>query len=764
MDGDISSITSTPSKNNDKLLLHEIDEFLTKVEAYESPETRCKRDETLCPENVIKATGSYIAQQLESKHDENKIVLPSGRRVSSNVLDKYIYLVKNKDKQTDKVSQKSDDVTESSNNNSNPIQQIKQDNKSPSIRKLNFSEIKEANPTSTPKKYPHCSKHDSFKPSSNKIYDRASKVLEDYKAQSYNNNTPSSLTDTNEYLSEKGDFKLPQMRPFMNIKDKMTALQMDSMDTDLLSLSELWGEKGERLERAESLKLEEERLKREHCEVMIQQLQRKILEQQEKLAVAIKVDRGKDIAINKLREAWLKLTHSLDRAEERHRAALEKMVKEVDNFKMVADEAQKKTRHFEAELYKALDLAHDYQDKCKQLTTEKKELQDSTEKSLADKEEVLRSKEKEIEVLKENYETFMRLNKQSTDCVKNLEEALEKEKSEHDSTKSKTDELSRKMQSCQEEMLLVSQEKDILKEKVNEERSRCNLLERQLCDMQNKNSDLLKKCESLENDVKTLRKHLELQKNELKGHYQQQLEDAVLSKLKEFQVQLDLAQREMEGEARSKENAIVDTYNNQIAHIEEQHRLEVSVLEEKQKEEIKLYRLQLAQASEKIGLLENKLETYRHRRGQIASQLHSVMEAQWRQALQILTNGQAASQPASQPMSQHANQPPAMLDSNLANHGGSVGFSSLDLSRPNSVVAGGSRRAHRHADPLSDHELQQYVNLLLSKPVGSDLNLDTEVEELKSGPLHEPPTSDRADRKERSAKRSLNPNKPPWKA
>lgn len=85
-----------------------------------------------------------------------------------------------------------------------------------------------------------------------------------------------------------------------------------------------------------------------------------------------------------------------------------------------------KTSHFEAELYKALDLAHDYQEKCKQLTNEKKELQDSSEKSLAEKDEVLKSREKEIEVLKDNYETFMRLNKQSTDCVKNLEDALEK--------------------------------------------------------------------------------------------------------------------------------------------------------------------------------------------------------------------------------------------------------------------------------------------------------------------------------------------------
>lgn len=74
---------------------------------------------------------------------------------------------------------------------------------------------------------------------------------------------------------------------------------------------------------------------------MIQQLQKKILEQQEKLAVALKVDRAKDAAIAKLRDAWIKITSSLDKAEERHRSALDKMVREVENFKMVADDAQK---------------------------------------------------------------------------------------------------------------------------------------------------------------------------------------------------------------------------------------------------------------------------------------------------------------------------------------------------------------------------------------------------------------------------------------
>ena len=70
--------------------------------------------------------------------------------------------------------------------------------------------------------------------------------------------------------------------------------------------------------------------------------------------------------------------------------------------------------------------------------------------------------------------------------------------------------------------------------------------------------------------MQTLRKHLELQKTELKGHYQKQLEDAVLCKLQEFQQQLDVAERDMQADARAKESALLDSYNKQLARIQDQ--------------------------------------------------------------------------------------------------------------------------------------------------------------------------------------------------
>ena len=74
----------------------------------------------------------------------------------------------------------------------------------------------------------------------------------------------------------------------------------------------------------------------------------------------------------------------------------------------------------------------------------------------------------------------------------------------------------------------------------------------------------------MEIEAKTLRKHLELQKTELKGHYQKQLEEAVLCKLREFQQQLDAAEGDMQADTRAKEAALHDAYHKQLARIHDQ--------------------------------------------------------------------------------------------------------------------------------------------------------------------------------------------------
>lgn len=162
-----------------------------------------------------------------------------------------------------------------------------------------------------------------------------------------------------------------------------------------------------------------------------------------------------------------------------------------------------------------MDLAHDYQDKCKQLAKDNERLQENMEKVSSMKDEVIKSKDAEIESLRDNYNTVLRLNKQSTEYVKNLESNLEKvslhslhifeiipfllhtsptstirifkfqESIEHQNTRSKLIEFNRKTELIQEETTLLIQEKNVLKDKINEERSRNSMLEKQLAEKQN---------------------------------------------------------------------------------------------------------------------------------------------------------------------------------------------------------------------------------------------------------------------------------------
>lgn len=76
--------------------------------------------------------------------------------------------------------------------------------------------------------------------------------------------------------------------------------QMSQVDNNLISLSEIWGKSGQATTIAASSQsnLKEEQLRRQHLEKTVRQLQARLLEYQQRLSVAVEVDRTKDNALN----------------------------------------------------------------------------------------------------------------------------------------------------------------------------------------------------------------------------------------------------------------------------------------------------------------------------------------------------------------------------------------------------------------------------------------------------------------------------------
>jgi hypothetical protein len=61
------------------------------------------------------------------------------------------------------------------------------------------------------------------------------------------------------------------------------------------------------------------------------------------------------------------------------------------------------------------------------------------------------------------------------------------------------------------------------------------------------------------------------------------------------------------------------------------------LIEEKHKEEKKLFEIKAAQATQKATILEAQLNNYQKSKNQLVEQLHSMLQKQWQQALLIIS-------------------------------------------------------------------------------------------------------------------------------
>lgn len=397
----------------------------------------------------------------------------------------------------------------------------------------------------------------------------------------------------------------------------------------LLSLAELWSDgEGPDVKSTGDTKLlqkyEEERCRRQHCEQLVQALQTKLLESQQKLAVAVRVDSDKDAAISKLQGAWNSLAdHWRSLEEQRHYLA-----KQLQDTKL-SSESQLKQMHekierYETELSKALDLAHGY-----------KEQSESAEHSHNLQMEQLATKAHELE-------RRLASATQSQAEAEEREEALQRQINEDHikltQLQQAMDEATKALSSQEADVAVLAEEKQALQTRLKEEKSRLDMQQQSRDKMRSELEETKARERTLQSELKKCSEQLETMKTELHDFYQAQLERVVRDKLKEFQSQLDAAESTLQRELESRERSVAQLAARQLQHVTEKHKLEVSLLEQKHAEELRLMQLQLAKATRQIKDLESRLAAYEKRSSTLAERLHGVMENQWREALNIISS------------------------------------------------------------------------------------------------------------------------------
>lgn len=141
-------------------------------------------------------------------------------------------------------------------------------------------------------------------------------------------------------------------------------------DNKLISLSELWGKNSftgtvldnnnspHRLLSSPSV-LKEEQLRRQHLEKTVHTLQSQLLEYQQRISVAIEVDRSKDAALNGAEQTVKTLNYEVQQLRDR-----------IHLLEADRGEAHSKIDNLQHELAQAVSLATKFQEKNEKLETE----------------------------------------------------------------------------------------------------------------------------------------------------------------------------------------------------------------------------------------------------------------------------------------------------------------------------------------------------------------------------------------------------------
>ncbi|CAO1416368.1 unnamed protein product [Diamesa tonsa] len=345
----------------------------------------------------------------------------------------------------------------------------------------------------------------------------------------------------------------------------------------------------------EDLNLQEERLKRQHCEQLIGILQQKILQYQQKLTVLSKQERDKDDVICRL-----KGNIGLDEENKELKEKLATVEQEISNTIHLLRKFQSKNEILEL--------------KIENLTSTTTEMRNISKKQIQDLQIRLSNSGKmELDLTKE-IESLKASLKMSQENV--LKEKISKANLERDNVALKS------------QIKTMKEDKNQCLERHDLEKTTIEMKQKKIFNnLMNEFNDKERK----------MLKELDLQRNALKNYYQTQLESALEEKVTDIQEQLNHFQEELKLESEKREKQLSERAIKQMELIISKNEEEIDLTIRKCAEEKDLYKCQLLNASKTIEALESKLNDYQIRRSDIAQTLHGVMETQWKKTLEILT-------------------------------------------------------------------------------------------------------------------------------
>lgn len=201
------------------------------------------------------------------------------------------------------------------------------------------------------------------------------------------------------------------------------------------------------------------------------------MEQQEKVAVALRVDNEKNELIGQFHNAWSKLKQRVYVLESEYNALQTNFKHVTEKHQLEITEFQSQIKRSEGELSKALDLAAGYKEKNDAAMKERVELLKTHADELETYKSFVQEAENRYEQLKLEYSKLSDRNQQTEEVLKNLQQELGKERLKGGEVRNEMDVIHKALDTCEAELIVLRQEKENLQLKLKEENNRNAILE-----------------------------------------------------------------------------------------------------------------------------------------------------------------------------------------------------------------------------------------------------------------------------------------------
>lgn len=202
-----------------------------------------------------------------------------------------------------------------------------------------------------------------------------------------------------------------------------------------------------------------------------------MLEQQEKVAVAVRVDNEKNTLISQFHVAWSKLKQQLEILEAEHKNSQINLQDVIKKHQSEFAESQTQVKRLEQELSKALDLAAGYKEKSDTIIKEKIDLLKNHADELECYKTLVQEAENRYEQIKTEFSMLLEKNQQSEETLKTVQSDLNKERLRGSEVRSEMAVIHKALDACEAELIILKQEKENLQLKLKEEKNRNSILE-----------------------------------------------------------------------------------------------------------------------------------------------------------------------------------------------------------------------------------------------------------------------------------------------